>query len=70
VEVGIVRRIRIERPTVRPDRSWLDVLPLDVRDPDIVRAKAIDRSGDRQSGTTPVRTPVRDREVVITEGER
>ena len=60
-EAGIVRRIRIERPKVGRDRSFLDVLPLDPRDPDIVRAKAIDRSGDRRSGTTPVRAPVRDR---------
>jgi len=56
-----VRRIRIDRPKVRRERSWHKVLPLDPRDPDVVRAKAIDRSGDRQSGTTPVRAPVQDR---------
>jgi len=56
-----LRRVRIDRPRVRRDRSWLEVFPLEVRDPDIVRAKAIDRSGERQSGTTPVRAPVRDR---------
>lgn len=61
-----MRRIRIERPKVRRERSWLDVFPLGVfplnlRDPDIVRAKAIDRSGDGRSGATPVRAPVRDR---------
>jgi RNA polymerase sigma-70 factor, ECF subfamily len=58
---GIVRRVRINRPRVRRGRSRLEVLPLDPRDPEVVRAKSIDRSGDRRSGTTPVRTPVRDR---------
>ena len=48
-----MRRIRIERPTVRRERSRLDVPPLDPRDPDILRARAIDRSGERQSDTTP-----------------
>lgn len=45
-----MRRIRIEKPEGRRERSWLEALPLDPRDPDIVRAKAIDRSGNRTQG--------------------
>jgi hypothetical protein len=36
-----MKRVRIQRPRVRHERLWLDVLPLDPRDPDIVRAKAL-----------------------------
>jgi hypothetical protein len=36
-----MKRIRIEKGKVRPERWWQDVLPLDPRDPDIARAKAI-----------------------------
>jgi hypothetical protein len=43
-----MRRIRIERPKPRREPPMLEVLPLDPRDPDVVRAKATDRSGDRQ----------------------
>lgn len=64
----IVRSVRVDRPKVRRDRSWLDALPLDPREPEVVRAKAIDRSCDRQSGTTPVRAASRG-QVVITEAE-
>jgi hypothetical protein len=35
-----MNRIRIQRPKVRRDRSRLAVLPLDPRDPAILRAKA------------------------------
>jgi hypothetical protein len=42
-----MKRIRIKKPSSRPERSLLEVLALDPRDPDIVRAKAIDRSVDR-----------------------
>jgi hypothetical protein len=38
------QRIRIEKPKVRRDRWWLEVLPLDPRDPDIVRAKCLARA--------------------------
>jgi len=48
-----LRRVRIDRPRVRRDRSWLEVFPLEVRDPDIVRAKAIDRSVDRGLARLP-----------------
>jgi hypothetical protein len=47
-----MRRIRIEKPKPRRERWWLEVLPLDPRDPDIVQSKAIDRSGDRQVNVT------------------
>jgi hypothetical protein len=36
-----MKRIRIEKHKVRPERWWQEVLPLDPRDPDIARAKAI-----------------------------
>jgi hypothetical protein len=42
-----MKRIRIKKPRSRLERSWLEVLALDPRDPDIVRAKAIDRSAGR-----------------------
>jgi hypothetical protein len=41
-----MRRIRITRPKVRRDRPWLEVLALDPRDPDVVRAKT-GRCGER-----------------------
>jgi hypothetical protein len=47
-----MKRVRIEKPKPRRERWWLEVLPLDPRDPDVVRAKAIDRSGDRRTGVT------------------
>jgi hypothetical protein len=35
-----MQRIRIDRkPPSRADRGWYDVLPLDPRDPDVLRAK-------------------------------
>jgi hypothetical protein len=34
-----MKQTRIQRPRVRDERPWLDVLPLDLRDRDIVRAK-------------------------------
>jgi hypothetical protein len=43
-----VRRIRIEKPKVHRERPWLEALPLDPRDPDVVRAKALGRSDDRR----------------------
>ena len=36
-----MKRIRIEKPKVRQERWWLEALPFDPRDPDIVRAKAL-----------------------------
>jgi hypothetical protein len=37
-----MRQIRISRRQ-RPDRWWLEPLPPDARDPDIARAKQLDR---------------------------
>lgn len=34
-----MKRIRIERPKARRAHPWLEILPLDPRDPDIVRVK-------------------------------
>ena len=49
-----MKRIRVERPQARRrDHVWVEPIPLDARDPDNVRAKAIKRSGGRTSGTTP-----------------
>jgi hypothetical protein len=45
------RHIRIEGRT-RRDRPWLEVLALDPRDLDLVRAKTIGRCGQRQQGVT------------------
>jgi hypothetical protein len=46
-----MRRIRIERRKVQPDRPWVEVLALDPRDPDVVRAKT-GRSSERQPDVT------------------
>jgi hypothetical protein len=47
-----VKRIRIERKApVRVDRDRYVVLPLDPRDPDVVRVKLLDRR--RTAGTRP-----------------
>lgn len=39
-----MKRVRIEKPKRRVERWWLEVLPVDPRDPDVVRAKAFDRA--------------------------
>lgn len=39
-----MRRIRIQKPVSKGERPWLEVLPLEPRDPEVVRAKALDRS--------------------------
>jgi hypothetical protein len=36
-----MKRVRIEKPRPRRERWWLEVLPLDPRDPDIMRAKGL-----------------------------
>jgi hypothetical protein len=47
-----MKRMRIQKPRVRSGRSWVDILPLDPRDPDVVRAKAMAAAqrGDRSRG--------------------
>jgi hypothetical protein len=44
IEEPAVKRIRIDRPRARRERPWREVLPLDPRDPDIVRVKALART--------------------------
>jgi hypothetical protein len=39
-----VREIRIRQPAVRHERPSPEVLPLNPRDPDVVRAKALARA--------------------------
>jgi len=47
-----VQRIRIHRHRTRRERPWQEVLPPVLRDPDLVRAKALARAGDRAGRTT------------------
>jgi hypothetical protein len=46
-----VKRIRINRRGTQRERPWLEDLPPDPRDPDVVRAKALARS--RLTGWPP-----------------
>jgi hypothetical protein len=39
-----MKRIRAERPKVRRDRLRSEIRPLDPRDPDVLRAKALARA--------------------------
>jgi hypothetical protein len=39
-----MKRIRIDRPRIRRERSWPQDLPTDPRDPELVRAKALNRA--------------------------
>jgi hypothetical protein len=39
-----MKRIRIAKPKVRRESLWSEDLPLDPRDPDIRRAKALSRN--------------------------
>lgn len=39
-----MKRIRIEKPKVRQEDRWPEVLPVDPRDPDLLRAKALARA--------------------------
>ena len=61
-----MKRIHSEQPKVRRERSWLEVLALNPRDPDIVRAKAIDRSATASHGATPVHARAHDKEATGT----
>jgi hypothetical protein len=38
-----MKRIKIERPKHHRDRGEFDILPLDPRDPDVVRVKSLSR---------------------------
>jgi hypothetical protein len=39
-----MKRIRVARPKIWDIRAWDEVLPLDPRDPEVCRAKAVRRS--------------------------
>ena len=39
-----MKRIRIVRPKAQRERPWREALPLDPRDPGILRAKTLGRS--------------------------
>ena len=41
---SVMKRIRIGRRKIRNERPWLEELAPDLRDPDIVRAKALARA--------------------------
>lgn len=45
-----MKRIRIQAPTARRELSWREELPLDPRDPDVVRAKALSRADEVGQG--------------------
>jgi hypothetical protein len=45
-----MKHIRIDKPRIRRERTWTEDLPVDPRDPDVVRAKALARA--RQVGTS------------------
>ena len=36
-----MKRVRTQKPRIRRGRSWLEVLPADPRNPDVVMAKAL-----------------------------
>ena len=43
-----MKRIRIEKLRVRREPRWLEVLPLDPRDAEVLRAKTIQQAGTRK----------------------
>ena len=43
-----MKQIRIRKQN-RPTHTWLEPLPLDLRDPDVVRAKQLARRADSRS---------------------
>ena len=43
-----MKRIRIEQSKVRREPRWLEVLPRDPRDVEVLRAKAIQQAGKRR----------------------
>jgi hypothetical protein len=40
-----MKRVHIEKPKLRREPSWPEVLPIDPRDPDIRQAKELARAG-------------------------
>lgn len=51
-----VKRIRIGKPRIRHDRPWLEDLPLEPKDPDVVRAKARARARQVSSSRPAARS--------------
>ena len=47
-----MKRIRAGRPEIRSERSWPQDLPVDPRDPDVVRAKALAHAWPTSSSRT------------------
>jgi hypothetical protein len=47
-----MKRIRIQARRARRDPSWHEELPLDPRDEDLVRAKALARAAEPDQGPT------------------
>jgi hypothetical protein len=39
-----MKRVRTQKPTIWRGRAWLEILPADPRDPDIVRAQTLVRA--------------------------
>jgi len=45
-----MKRIRAGRPRIRRERAWTEEMPAGLRDPDVVRAKALTRA--RRTGSS------------------
>jgi hypothetical protein len=43
-----MKRVRIEQVKGRRESRWLEVLPVDPRDVDILRAKALERDAEKE----------------------
>jgi hypothetical protein len=56
-----MKRIRIEKVRVRRGPRWLEVLPLDPRDVEVLRAKAIQHAGTQRARASTVGTVCRPR---------
>ncbi len=50
-----MKPIRTQKPRVRGGRPWLEVLPVDPREPDVVRAKALAVAHRDHAGGSPGR---------------
>jgi Lysylphosphatidylglycerol synthase TM region len=63
---GGLKRIRIDRQRTRRERPWHEVLSLDSRDPDVVRAKTLARASRRgQPVAAAGRIPARNRGAAV-----
>jgi hypothetical protein len=56
-----MKRIRTDRTKIRRERPWLEELPADPRDPDVVRAKALARARPAAGSAEADRVPEHDR---------